>query len=37
MNGLERPVIWVGSSWRDLRTFPGEVRRDIGQALYTAQ
>jgi phage-related protein len=33
----ERTVVWVGSSRRDLRAFPGEVRRDIGQALYTAQ
>ena len=37
MNGLARPVIWVGSSRRDLRGFPREVRRDIGQALYAAQ
>ncbi len=37
MNGLARPVIWVGSSRRDLRGFPREVRREIGQALYTAQ
>jgi len=37
MNGLTRPVIWVGSSRKDLRGFPREVRRDIGQALYTAQ
>jgi phage-related protein len=33
----ERPLIWVGSSRRDLRTFPSQVRRDIGQALYAAQ
>jgi phage-related protein len=33
----ERPIIWVGSSRRDLRTFPREVRRDIGQSLYAAQ
>lgn len=32
-----RPVIWLGSSRKDLRAFPEEVRRDIGQALYTAQ
>jgi phage-related protein len=32
-----RPVFWVGSSRRDLRAMPQEVRRDIGQALYTAQ
>ncbi len=37
MNGSERPVIWVGSSRRDLRGFPREVRRELGQALYTAQ
>jgi phage-related protein len=33
----ERPVVWVGSSRKDLREFPGEVRRDIGRALYAAQ
>src|SRR3989304_7119442 len=33
----DRPLIWVGSSRRDLRAFPDQVRRDIGQALYTAQ
>jgi phage-related protein len=32
-----RPVIWIGSSRRDLRAMPPEVRRNIGQALYTAQ
>jgi phage-related protein len=37
MNGLERPVIWVGSSRRDLRGFPREVRREIGLALFAAQ
>jgi phage-related protein len=37
MNGLARPVIWVGSSRKDLRAFPREVRRDIGHALYAAQ
>ena len=37
MNGSARPVIWVGSSRRNLRGFPGEVRREIGQALFTAQ
>ena len=29
--------MWVGSSRRDLREFPREVRRDIGRALYAAQ
>ena len=28
---------WVGSSRRDLKSFPKRVRRDFGQALYTAQ
>ena len=37
MNGSERPVIWVGSSRRDLRGFPREVRRDLGRALFAAQ
>ncbi len=37
MSGPERPLIWVGSSRRDLRGFPRQVRRDIGQALYAAQ
>ena len=33
----ERPLIWIGSSRRDLRSFPRQVRRDIGKALYAAQ
>ena len=32
-----KPVIWMGSSLRDLRAMPEAVRRDIGQALYTTQ
>lgn len=32
-----KPVIWIGSSLRDLRAMPDRVRQDIGQALYTAQ
>jgi phage-related protein len=32
-----KPIVWIGSSRRDLRTFPKQVRSDIGQALYTAQ
>jgi len=31
------PVVWMGSSREQLRAFPEDVRRDIGQALYTAQ
>lgn len=33
----ERPIVWMGSSRRELRRFPREVRRDIGQSLYAAQ
>ncbi len=32
-----KPVIWIGSSKKDLKAFPPAVRRDIGYALYTAQ
>jgi phage-related protein len=32
-----RPVRWVGSSRRDLKSFPKQVQRDVGQALYAAQ
>jgi phage-related protein len=32
-----KPIVWIGSSRRDLREMPQQVRRDIGQALYTAQ
>jgi len=32
-----KPIIWMGSSREALRNFPEGVRRDIGQALYTAQ
>lgn len=32
-----RPVVWVGSSRRDVRGFPREVRREIGRVLYAAQ
>jgi phage-related protein len=35
--GWIRLVIWLGSSRRDLRAMPKSVRRNIGQALYTAQ
>ena len=37
MDQGSRPVIWIGSSRRDLKTFPPSVRRDIGYALYAAQ
>ena len=32
-----KPVRWVGSSRRDLRSFPKPVKEDVGQALYAAQ
>jgi len=32
-----KPVVWIGSSRDDLRAMSPRVRRDIGQALYTAQ
>jgi phage-related protein len=34
---LQKVIRWVGSSRRDLRRFPREVRRDIGMALDAAQ
>jgi phage-related protein len=37
MPPVERPIVWVGSSLRDLSRFPREVRRDIGYALRAAQ
>ena len=32
-----RPVRWVGSALRDLKTFPRAVQRDIDQAIFAAQ
>jgi phage-related protein len=37
MDGVLKPVRWVGTSLRDLRSFPRAVRIDIGHALFTAQ
>jgi len=37
MEGALKPVRWVGTSLRDLRSFPRAIRADIGQALFTAQ
>jgi phage-related protein len=37
VNDSARPLVWVGSSRRDLRTFPREVRREVGVALFAAQ
>lgn len=32
-----RPVVWVGSSRKDLRTFPDPVQSHMGYAIYVAQ
>ena len=32
-----KPVVWVGSSRRDLRAFPEPVQDHMGYALYVAQ
>ena len=32
-----KPVRWIGTSLKDLRSFPSPVRIEIGHALYTAQ
>jgi phage-related protein len=32
-----KPVRWVGSSRKDVRSFPARVRAGIGHALYAAQ
>jgi phage-related protein len=32
-----KPVRWVGSSRKDVRSFPKPVRIEVGQALYAAQ
>ena len=37
MNGELRPIRWIGTSLRDLRSSPRAVRSEIGQALFTAQ
>jgi phage-related protein len=37
VNGEPKSVRWVGSSRRDLKTFPKNVQRHVGQALYVAQ
>src|SRR6476660_5184623 len=34
---LLKPVIWVGSSRKDLRSFPEPVQDHMGYALYVAQ
>lgn len=37
MNESGRPLIWLGSTRKDLRAFPRPIKREIGAALYAAQ
>jgi len=37
VNEIGRPLVWLGSSLRDLRAFPRDVKREMGAALYAAQ
>lgn len=37
MGSAEKPVAWVGSSYRDVRSFPADARRRAGYELYQAQ
>lgn len=37
MESAPKPVRWVGSSLRNLQSFPPAVRLDIGHALFAAQ
>lgn len=32
-----KPIVWVGSSYRDLKQFPSDVQDEMGYALYIAQ
>ncbi len=32
-----KPLVWIGSSLKDLRDFPDEVKDEMGFALYEAQ
>lgn len=32
-----KPVVWIGSSRKDLREFPEKVQNHMGYALYVAQ
>ncbi|HEY3782782.1 MAG TPA: hypothetical protein VGL56_16995 [Fimbriimonadaceae bacterium] len=37
MSAVEKPIEWVGSSRKDLKSLPSKVKDDIGYALYIAQ
>ena len=34
---LVKPVVWLGDSLRELRTFPAVVQDELGYAIYLAQ
>lgn len=34
---MEKKLIWMGSSKKDLKRFPEEVKRNVGYALRFAQ
>ncbi len=34
---MEKQVIWMGDSLKQVKSFPEEVRRNIGSSLYDAQ
>lgn len=37
MNSLEKPLLWIGSSYRDLMELPVDIRQFFGFALGLAQ
>lgn len=37
IDGQDKSLIWIGTSLKDLRGFPDEVKRVVGYALRTAQ
>lgn len=34
---MEKSVVWMGDSLKQVRSFPEEVRKDIGSSLYEVQ
>jgi phage-related protein len=34
---LPKPVVWIGASLKDIRSFPADVKDVVGYALYLAQ
>lgn len=37
MDGIKKPLAWIGSSKEDLLELPRKVQKDVGYALYLAQ